>query len=201
MHRRSLVAALLAFAACPGPGGDAETTRPAEVARAPRELPPQGDARDAVVARFGERLFAALAAGAPGDLLYDDEAVAVLLTPESATRVRALRATRVDADPAQLRRFAETEYLGVCLQGARHEPAHGSVGAVAPTWVVGRALVVGRKPNGQRLGAWVEGTFVYSNVGFGAVDLRRVESPRWEHSDLEIATCELSVGLHDPAIH
>ena len=43
--------------------------------------------------------------------------------------------------------------------------------------------------------AWVEGVFVYSNAGFKAIDLQRVEAPRWEHADLEIATCDMQAGL------
>ncbi len=34
---------------------------------------------------------------------------------------------------------------------------------------------------------------MFSDAGFGALDLERVETPRWEHSDLELAPCDMAI--------
>ena len=104
-----------------------------------------------------------------------------------------LRDRPLELPVARLREFRETRYVSVCAQGS--EPAHqgGALGLRRPTWTLQRILVVGRRDGGQRLAAWVEADFAYGPEGFEALDLRRVEAPRWEHSDLEIATCDLRV--------
>jgi hypothetical protein len=67
------------------------------------------------------------------------------------------------------------------------------LGLQADGWIFDRFLLIGRRPSGRRIAAWVEGVFVYTDAGFTALDLERVEEPRWEHSDLEIAPCDLSI--------
>ena len=95
----------------------------------------------------------------------------------------------------------EARYGGVCLQDARVERSGPPFGLRESGWVFDRALVVGvtsEGPEGRRVAAWVEGTFVYTTEGFGAISIVRVERPRWEHSDLELAPCDMEVGVHSP---
>jgi hypothetical protein len=63
----------------------------------------------------------------------------------------------------------------------------------ASRWTIERVLVIGIRPGGRRIAAWIEGTFVYTDAGIGALDLERVEQPRWEHSDLELAPCDFAI--------
>lgn len=180
----------MALAGCGGSAAPAHPTTP----RAP---PAERQARDAAIARFGERAWAALLAGAPERLLYDDLDLRRLLDASGATRLSARRlgaGTRiggVSADlPAMLR---SAEYAGICVQGAREEPAGGVLGLRENGWVFDRALVIGRRPGGRRIASWLEGTFLFTDAGFGALEIERVEAPRWEHSDLELAPCDLAV--------
>ena len=96
--------------------------------------------------------------------------------------------------------LATAEYAGICLQGAREAPADGPLGLEMPGWVFDRFLLIGLRVPGQRLATWLEGVFLYTDAGFFALDLERVEEPRWEHSDLEIAPCDLSIRGDLPAI-
>jgi hypothetical protein len=53
---------------------------------------------------------------------------------------------------------------------------------------------------GGALAGWVEGQFLHTDAGFGALRLDRVEAPRRDHADLELAICELRAraGDHKP---
>lgn len=137
----------------------------------------------------------------PQRLLLNDEELNRLLDPNAANQARALRPgvnQRLGVERARFRALNNAEFSGVCLQGAREEPAGGRLGLLEPAWVFERALVVGTQPGGRRLASWVEGAFVYTNEGFQAIALTRVEAPRWEHSDLELTTCDMEVGLTRP---
>ncbi len=92
--------------------------------------------------------------------------------------------------------FAETEFSGLCVLRSREEAAHAESGLDLPGWVFDRALVVGDR-GGRRLGAWLEGTFVYTDHGIFALDLARVEEPRSQHSDIELVQCDQAVGWQD----
>lgn len=188
----ALLAALL-LGACAGAHNQAP--RPTTARVMPDEVP----ARHAAMDAFGRRLFAALAAGRPRDVVLGDDELRVLLDGPAATRVAAHRATlgvRV-ADAAHLARALEgTRYLGVCLQDARDEPAAGPLGLRADGWTFRRVLVAAQRPGGRRIALWVDGIFLFTDAGFGALDLERVESPRPEHSDLEIAPCDMATRLH-----
>lgn len=189
IERAALAAIVLLAGAC---GGPTVETRPTT----PRPPPAEREARDAAIVRFGERAWAALSAGEPERLLYDDLDLRQLLDTAGATR---LSARRLGAGPRlglmiDLPTLLENaEYAGICLQGAREEPAGGVLGLRDDGWVFDRALVIGRRPSGRRIASWLEGTFVFTDTGFGALDLERVETPRWEHSDLEIAPCDHAV--------
>lgn len=185
-----LLATGLLMAACAGPA--ASSARPTT----PRTRPQDRSDRDAALVRFGERAWAALRAGAPERLLYDDLDLRQLLDTAGATR---LSARRLAAGPrlgvtVDLEALLESaDYAGICLQGARDEEAGGVLGLRGDGWVFDRALLIGRRPGGRRIATWIEGTFLFTDAGFGALDLERVETPRWEHSDLEIAPCDVAI--------
>lgn len=170
----------------------------------PVGIPDTVDARNLAIDQLGHRAWAAMSAGDPRALLYADTDLDVLLDSGATARVAARRLAldeRLAIDPAALRSpLATAEYAGICLQGARAVPAGGPIGLVADGWVFDRLLIIGRRPTGRRVAAWIEGIFVYSDAGFGAIDLERVEEPRWEHSDLEIAPCDLSIRNDLPEI-
>jgi hypothetical protein len=183
--------------AAAGCGGSAKSVRPEH----PRARPPDGASRAAAVRAFGKRVYDALADGKPQRVLLGDVALRQVLEPEAATRVSALRAgmgARLDFRPRAFGLLREAEFTGVCVQSSREEPAASTIGLREPGWVFERMLVVGEQGGGRRVASWVEGTFVYTNAGFAAIDLRRVEEPRWEHSALELAPCDLKVGLRGP---
>ncbi|HJL01430.1 MAG TPA: hypothetical protein RMH85_08645 [Polyangiaceae bacterium LLY-WYZ-15_(1-7)] len=184
----------LAFVLACG-GGAAEGAARVE---APARMPPDNASREVPLAEFGRVVYRSLERRDPERLLYDDAELDALLTPEEATRVRALRAglgARLDLEPGAFRLFQQATPAAICVQGVHDEPAGGRFGLREPGWVFQRALVSGEQPGGRRVAAWVEGVFVYSNAGFKAIDLQRVEAPRWEHADLEIATCDMQAGL------
>lgn len=150
------------------------------------------------MSELGRRLYDLLRRGEPERLLVGDAALGRLVDEGSATQLRALRAgtgARLQVDPARFRILGSARYAGVCLQGARQEPAGGPLGLRADGWVFERVLVVGSQPGGRRVASWIEGAFLFTDAGFGALALTRVEPPRWEHSDLELASCDMEVGL------
>jgi hypothetical protein len=158
--------------------------------------PETREARSEAIDAFGRRAWAALTEGAPQGVLFDDLELRALLDAAGATRFSARRITltsRLGGTSELPARTSGAEYAGVCLQGARVEDAGGVLGLQRPGWIFARALVIGRRPGGQRVASWLEGAFVYSDAGFRALDLERVEAPRWEHSDLELAPCDFAV--------
>lgn len=181
----------VSIAACGGPRARSATT--------PLPMPTDIASRHEAMDAFGRRLHAALAIGRPIDVLVGDDELRSLLAGSSATRVAAHRASiglRIGDDPARLTLALEgTEYLGVCLQDARDEPDGATLGLRAPGWVFGRVLVAARRPGGHRIALWVDGVFVFTDAGFGALDLERIEAPRPRHSDLEIAPCDMATNL------
>jgi hypothetical protein len=184
-----------AAAACAASGAPRPTTArplPDRTAEAEREL-------DA----FGHELYAALASGAPSRIVIDDATLRALLLPEAASRVAAQRlappiAIAVRDDDRALLRSAR--YAGLCIQEGRAEPRAGAVGLRHPGFVFDRALLVGRDAGGGAIASWIEGRFVHTDAGFAALSLERVEPPRRDHADLELAECELRVGTpgHNP---
>ena len=167
----------------------------------PLPVPNDGAARDRAMREGGAKMYAALAEGRPESLLADDVALRDLVDPQAASRYVALRAAtgmRLGVQPEEFAPLAQASYSGVCLQGVRLEPAHDRLGLSSAGWVFDRALVAGVQPGGRRMAAWIEGTFVYTPTGFLALDLTRVEAPRWEHSDLELAPCDMQVGIQGP---
>ena len=189
---------LSALIACGGASSGPELP---DVELRPLTMPPDRDSRQEALAELAERLFQAMVDADVEGVLYPTDELDELLNPSGVERIEALRLglpTRVTLDPTRHGRFAQTELAGLCVLGARDEPPGTTIGLSEPAWVIERALIVGQRAGGRRLGAWFEGTFVHSTWGLRAIDLRRVETPRWEHADLELVTCDMQVGLGDP---
>lgn len=187
----TLVAALAALAGCGSSGARrATTTLPM-----PAEVPARHEAMD----ELGRRLHVALAAGHPEHVMLGDDELRALLGSTAATRVAARRAAigvRLGGDAQRLTIALDgTTYLGVCLQDARDEPGDATLGLRATGWVFRRVLLAAARPGGRRVALWIDGVFVFTDAGFGALDLERVEDPRPEHSDLELAPCDMATSL------
>ena len=184
---------LLGLIACGGPAASSLPTA------AP--LPEEHAARDGVLQSFGAQLFAALSHGAPLQILFDDAALRALLEPNAAARAASLRhnlSATVGAELGDGGLFHGTTYQALCIQRARPEPAGGMLGLRQAGWVFDRVLVVAEEPGGGRVAAWAEGVFLNTDQGLGAVDLSRLEAPRRDHADLELASCDLVAGAWSP---
>ena len=186
---------MLAACASAGPATRAPTTA--------QPLPRPAAGAEQSLDAFGQKLYAALAQGHPEAVMFDDAALDVVLLPDAARRIASVRlaagsALRVAADARALLQSAT--YAGLCVQQGRAEPSGGAIGLRAPGFVFERALVIGREPGGGAVASWVEGEFLNTDAGFGALSLERVEPPRRDHADLELAECEMRVGPrgHNP---
>jgi hypothetical protein len=162
---------------------------------------------DAAVTRaeldqFGHRLYDALSRGQLAGLALDDGALRSVLLPDAAQRALTRRAQspaiHVPTDARAL--FGAARYAGICVQQGRVEPEAGVVGLRHVGFLFERALLVGREPGGGAIASWVEGRFVHTTNGFEVLDFDRVESPRRDHADLDLAVCELRAGAfgHNP---
>ena len=190
---RAILGSLLLLTAC-GP-----TLPPVDAPPRPTTaavLPDDPQLRRRAIDSLGRRAWAAMTAGEPERLLVDELDLRALLDPAGATRIGARR-LEVDSTIGSTRDFptllASAEYAGLCVQGARAETAGGVLGLRADGWIFDRMLLIGRRPSGRRIAGWLEGTFLYTDAGFAVLDLERVEEPRWEHSDLELAPCDLAI--------
>lgn len=192
--RIAALALILVLAACGG-GAQAVAAAPRHARPAPIDTEDRRAAMDAI----GRKLYASLSDGRPEQVLFDDEALRSLLETPAATRASALRpgvSARLAVRPEAFRPMREAQFSGICLQNARVEDAAGPLGLRSQGWVFDRALVIGTQPGGRRIASWVEGTFLFTDAGFGAIDLWRVEEPRWEHADLELAPCDMESSTH-----
>jgi hypothetical protein len=163
-------------------------------------MPDDAVERDRVVMELGQTTWTALVEGTAFDLLADEAMVSRLLDGSAAARLeerrpgfRARLGEVIHRIPEQL---AGATYLGICAQDAREEPAGGPLGLTERSWVVRRILIAGRiASTSRRIALWIDGPFVFDGERLVALELENVETPRWEHSDLELATCDLSEGL------
>ncbi len=165
----------------------------------PLPLPP-GAAAEQALDDLGRRLYQALARGRPDEIMLSDSALRALLLPEAASRAMTLRHARPGLRvmaPDERALFSAARYAGICVQQGRSEPRGGPLGLRAPGFCFERALIIGREPGGGAIASWVEGRFVNTDAGFGALSLERVEPPRRDHADLELAVCELRAGPID----
>jgi hypothetical protein len=197
-HALAAIAALFILFILGSGCGGSRPTQPTE----PRLLP-AGSSAEGALEDFGRRLYGALARGAPGDIVLSDAALGALLLPAAAHRTLELRHTAPRLRPLgadERAMFGAASYAGLCVQQGRAEPRGGPLGLRSPGFLFERALVIGREPGGGAIASWVEGHFVNTDAGFEALSLERVEPPRRDHSDLELAVCELRVGStsHNP---
>ena len=161
--------------------------------------PEAAGARESEAHRLGRALFEALQSGDETSILMTTEQLEATLHPAVYIHVQQRRAlARTGRGGNGGSQWRGTEYLGACFQGVRREPADTSLGLRRPAGVVDRVLVVGRRADGTRLATWVEGSLVRVQGALRAISSLPIESPRWEHSDLEIAPCDLTVGIHEP---
>lgn len=158
--------------------------------------------RQAALHGLGRALFASLEAGMPERVLFDDLALRSLLDSAGASRANAIRQTAGPGLRAQRDALAlalrGSSYLGVCLQESSVEGPGGPLGLRENAWIVARVFLVAQDPRQGRLAGWVEGSFVFTSRGFGAIAIDRVEPARPAHSDLELASCEMAAGLEEP---
>lgn len=161
-------------------------------------MPDSRDVRHVALERFGRELLTSLQEGSPTRLLFDVDEIRVLQEPTAATRSTTRRASLsfpLAAARSARRELADTAYLGLCVQDARDEPERGPLGLRRPSWTFRRILLAAKQPSGHRIALWLDGVFVFTDVGFGILDLERIEDPRWEHSDLDILPCDMVVGI------
>lgn len=192
IRRIGLLALLASVCGCGGaaPAAQAPTTS---------RLPPSARAdQEAIIDTWGRSLHRAIAEDGLTEVWLDEWALRALLQPEWATRASLARMhgrERLSVSAVARGAFGRASYFGVCIQNARVEPAAGPIGLKQAGWVFDRVLVAAREPGGARLAAWVEGAFVLTDQGVGALVIDRVEAPRKEHADLQLAACDLAVGL------
>jgi hypothetical protein len=132
-------------------------------------------------------------------VVLDDSVLRALLLPRAADRAIVLRLLALGPRPIapdERALFSTASYAGICVQQGRSEPPGGALGLRASGFLFERALIVGREPGGGTVASWVEGHFVNTDVGFRALSLERVEPPRRDHADLELAVCELRAGAY-----
>jgi len=162
----------------------------------PRALPDDSRERDRVLATFGERLYGAVATGHLEEVVASDRARDALLKPEAAQRtsfeLAAGKKVEAAVPAADRELWGSARYAGLCIQSGRLELPSGAVGLSKAGFVFERGLLIGREPAGGELAGWVEGVFVLTQDGFVALEIERIEPPRRDHSDLELAECELA---------
>ena len=168
----------------------------APMAPTPRALPSDSSERDRVLASFGERLYGAVATGHLEDVVASDRARDALLMPAAAQRTSIELASGKGSEaavaPSDREVWGSARYAGLCIQSGRHELPSGAIGLSKAGFVFERGLLIGREPAGGELAGWVEGVFVLTQSGFVALEIERIEPPRRDHSDLELAECELA---------
>ena len=160
-----------------------------------KAVPEDRDVRDAVLIETGRMIYRSLVEGNLRGLHVPSEHLPDLVDANTASRLERARqvyALGPQPEPRSYLAFRQNPFQGVCLQHARIEPPGSVLGLRAPAWVFDRILVIGGRQT--RFAAWVEGTFVFTSEGFRALVLNRAENPRWEHADLELATCDLRAG-------
>lgn len=168
----------------------------APAALMPRALPDDSGERDRVLATFGQRLYGAVATGHLEEVVASDRARDALLKPEAAQRTSIALASGKASEAAVAASdrvvWKSARYAGLCIQSGRLELPSGAIGLSKAGFVFERGLLIGREPAGGELAGWVEGVFVLTQEGFVALEIERIEPPRRDHSDLELAECELA---------
>jgi hypothetical protein len=180
-------------------GGNAGCASSAHGPTTPRLAPTSAVARRAALDGLGRSLLSALRHADVGRVFFDDLALRNLLVPAAASRASAMRlgasARLGERAPALRLALDGAAYVGVCVQGSRIEASGGALGLRAEGWVIERVLLVVERRRVGELAGWVEGQFVFSDAGFGAIAVDAIEVPRVSHAALEEPVCELQSGL------
>jgi len=165
-------------------------------ALAPARMPPDASLRRDSLSDLGQRLFAALRSGSIGQCVATPFEVDQLLSPEARLHVERERRAHDGFATSSVfpRDWAGASYAGFCAQGAREEPAHAALGLAQRGWVLDRILVVASLGS-TRSASWLEGRFVYTEAGWKLLSMRQIEQPRRQHSDLDLAPCDVEAGL------
>ena len=160
-----------------------------------RELPDTFEARERDLGAFGTALHGYLQGRRPARLWLEETEVRRWLAPRLANVVLARRAGAGTVRQRGLggASWQGTRFSGLCVQGLRRVEPGGVVPVRRPAWVFERGLLQAERRDGARLGAWVEGIFLWTPRGWRLVDLGSVEAPRWEHADLDMARCDARV--------
>jgi hypothetical protein len=163
----------------------------------PQTMPHDAALRRDSLSMLGQSLFEGLRAGTLDQSFASMRELDAIVAPEARMRLDRERASSIER-AASLALFRNdwrgASYAGFCAQGAREEQAHASLGLTQPGWVLERILVVART-GATSSASWLEGDFVYTAQGWKALNVRRVEAPRRQHADLELAPCDVEAGL------
>ena len=184
---RCLAVLLVVLSSCGPAGGGA--LRPAE-------LPSDQIVRRQSLDQLARALFEAIQKEQPEQVLTAPAELDQLLPVRTRSRIeqerlRNVAFARVPGHPAVWR---GASYAGFFAQGAREEPAGGSLGLSEAAWLLERVLVAADLGT-TRSASWVEGRFLFTDRGWRALTLSRVEAPRAGHSDLDLAPCDVEQGI------
>ena len=128
------------------------------------------------------------------------EEVEQVLTPAGRTRVERsfVGRTPVAAEARwhMLARLHGSTVAGWCARGVRVAEGGGAEGFAHRTVYIERLLVVGDEPGGGLWGAWLEGLML-TRVGWRMLPWvpyeAAVETPRRNHTDIELWDCDLAL--------
>lgn len=145
---------------------------------------------------FAASLFSALRESQLEPVLVSYADLDAFLTPTGRIRVEHERSSHRPylLEAAAYRAWARASYVGFCIQGTHAELANHAYGLRGDAWIVDRVLVVARRGR-SRTASWVEGTFLYTDQGWKALSVSRIEPPRSHHTDLEVAPCDVEYGI------
>ena len=163
----------------------------------PALLPSDQVERRESIDRLARALFSAIQAQSPEQVLVAPAELDQLLPTSTRSRIEQERrhtGAQLTALPGRAAVWSGASYAGFCAQGAREEPPGGSLGLIEAAWLLDRLLVVADLGNG-RSASWVEGRFLFTDQGWRALSLSRVEAPRAGHSDLDLAPCDVEQGI------
>ncbi len=159
-------------------------------------MPQESGERRSTLMELSRVLFEGLRGGSLEHSVAPGSEVDRLVVPQMRFRIERERAGRLDRGLLGTfrRDWAAASFAGFCAQGAREEPAARGLGLQRPAWVLDRVLVVANL-GGSRSASWLEGRFVYTAQGWKTLSLTRIEQPRRNHADLELAPCDVEAGL------
>ena len=162
----------------------------------PSTMPHDAALRRGSLSALGKRLFEALRSGSINPCVATTGELDQLVVPQARLAIERERRAHGSFATSSVfpRDWAGASYAGFCAQGAREEPAQEALGLTQRGWVLERILVVASLGN-TRSASWLEGRFVYTEQGWKLLSLSQVEQPRRQHSDLDLAPCDVEAGL------